>query len=245
MFSTSFSRSFVALAAGLLLAQAAVADEAAIRKNLAERLPNFPAIDEVSKTPIPGIYEVRIGSELVYTDETGNHVIQGSLIDTRTRTNLTEARLNKLTAIDFAQLPLKDAFVWKNGTGARRIAVFADPNCGYCKRFEADLQKVKNVTVYTFLIPILGGDSPQKAENIWCAKDPAKAWLGWMLENKVPAKNMGACSTPMERNLEFARKYRINGTPAIIFVDGTRIPGAISAEQIEKQLVASAKPGSN
>ncbi|MBC7957245.1 MAG: DsbC family protein [Cytophagales bacterium] len=242
MYSTPFSRTLMALAAGLLMTQVATADEAAIRKNLPERLPNFPAIDEVSKTPIPGIYEVRLGSEVIYTDELGNHIIQGSLIDTRTRTNLTEARVNKLSAIDFAQLPLKDAIVWKNGTGARKMAVFADPNCGYCKRFEADLQKVKNVTVYTFLLPVLGGDSPQKSENIWCAKDQAKAWLGWMLENKLPLKNMGACSTPIERNLAFAQKYRINGTPAIIFADGTRVPGAINAEQIEKQLLASAKP---
>jgi thiol:disulfide interchange protein DsbC len=242
MSTTPFSRTLVTLAAGLLLVQAAVADEAAIRKNLPERLPNFPAIDEVSKTPIPGIYEVRLGSEVIYADESGNHIIQGTLIDTRTRTNITEARVNKLSAIDFAQLPLKDAIVWKNGTGARKMAVFADPNCGYCKRFEADLQKVKNVTVYTFLLPVLGGDSPQKSENIWCAKDQAKAWLGWMLENRLPLKNMGACSTPMERNLAFAQKYRINGTPAIIFADGTRIPGAINAEQLEKQLLASAKP---
>ena len=247
LLSTPFSRTLLALATGLLLAPAAMADEAAIRKNLPERLPTFPPIDEVNKTPIPGIYEVRIGSELLYTDENGNHLIQGTLIDTRTRTNLTEARLNKLNAVDFAQLPLKDAIVWKNGTGARKMAVFADPNCGYCKRFEADLQKVKNVTVYTFLLPVLGGDSPQKSENIWCAKDQAKVWLAWMLENKTPAKNMGACSTPIARNMAFAQKYRINGTPAIIFTDGTRIPGAINAEQIEKQLVASAaaKPGSN
>jgi thiol:disulfide interchange protein DsbC len=242
MFTTTFPRTLMALAAGLLLAHAASADEAAIRKNLPERLPTLPTIDEVSKTPIAGIYEVRLGSEVIYTDENGNHVIQGNLIDTRTRTNITEARLNKLSAIDFAQLPLKDAIVWKNGTGARKIAVFADPNCGYCKKFEADLQKVKNVTVYTFLLPVLGGDSPQKSENIWCAKDQAKTWLSWMLENKTPPRSMGACSTPIERNMAFAQKYRINGTPAIIFADGTRIPGAIGAEQIEKQLVASAKP---
>jgi thiol:disulfide interchange protein DsbC len=233
-------RSLTALCAGLLLGHAALADEAAIRKTLAERLPSLPRIDEVTKTPIPGIYEVRLGTEIIYSDENGNHLFQGSLIETRTRTSLTEARINKLTAIDFAQLPLRDAIVWKNGNGARKIAVFADPNCGYCKKFEQDLQKIKNVTVYTFLLPVLGGDSPQKSENIWCAKDPAKTWLSWMLDDKVPPRNMGACATPLERNLEFSRKYRINGTPAIIFTDGTRVPGAMSAEQIEKQLVASA-----
>ncbi|MCR5883623.1 DsbC family protein [Rhizobacter sp. J219] len=240
------ARTAAALALGALLSHAAVADEAAIRKNLVERLPNLPPIDEVTKTPVPGVYEVRIGTEIVYSDETGNYLFQGNLIDTKTRTSLTEARINKLTAIDFAQLPLKDAIVWKNGTGARKIAVFADPNCGYCKKFEQDLQKVKNITVYTFLLPVLGGDSPQKSENIWCSKDQAKTWLAWMLEGKVPPRVMGQCATPIERNLEFSRKYRINGTPAIIFTDGTRIPGAIGAEQIEKQLIASAaatKPG--
>jgi len=133
--------------------QASFAQEAVIRKNIAERLPEFPKIDEVTKTPIPGIYELRLGTEVVYSDEQGNHLIEGSLIDTRSRANLTEARQNKLSAIDFASLPLKDAMVWKQGTGARRIAVFADPNCGYCKKFERELQQVKDVTVYTFLIP--------------------------------------------------------------------------------------------
>jgi len=242
------SRSLAVLATGLLLAQMAFADEAQIRKNIAERFPDWPKIDEISKTPLGGIYELRMGSQIFYVDETGNYIIEGSLIDTKTRASLTEARINKLTAIDFNQLPLKDAMVWKNGTGARKIAVFADPNCGYCKRFEADLQKIKDVTVYTFLIPVLGGDSPQKSEAIWCAKEPAKAWLTWMLDGKMPPRNMGpACKTPIDRNMEFARKYRINGTPAIFFVDGTRVPGAINADRIEQLLVAAgnAKPASS
>ena len=140
----------------------ALAQEAVIRKNLAERLPNFPKIDEVSKTPIPGLYEMRIGTDVLYTDEQGNHLIQGQIIDTRTRTNLTEARIEKLTAIDFAKLPLKDAMVIKQGSGARKLAVFVDPNCGYCKRFERDLLNVKDVTIYTFLYPILGPDSQRQ-----------------------------------------------------------------------------------
>jgi thiol:disulfide interchange protein DsbC len=235
--ATSFGASF--FTAALLLSPLAHADEAAIRKNLPERLTNLPKIDEVSKTPIPGLYEVRMGAEILYTDEQGNYLIEGSLIDTKARSNLTEARINKLTAIDFASLPLKDAIVWKNGTGARRLAVFADPNCGYCRRFEADLQKVKDVTVYTFLVPILGGDSPQKARDIWCSKEPSKTWLGWMLRSEQPPRTMGACETPIERNVAFGRKYRINGTPTVLFADGVRFPGAIPLEQLEKQLVAS------
>ena len=232
-----------ALAATLALfcfAPAAFSQEAVIRKNIAERLPDFPKIDEITKTPIAGLYEVRAGAEVFYTDEQGNHLIDGQLIDTRTKANLTEARLNKINAIDFASLPLKDALMWKVGTGARKIVVFADPNCGYCKRFERDLQRAKDVTVYTFLLPILGGDSPEKSRNIWCAKDNTAAWRNWMLDGVAPPRTMGECdSTAIERVTALARKYRVNGTPAIVFEDGKRVPGAMSVEQLEKQLVAS------
>ena len=222
------------------LVSIASADEAAIRKNIAERLPDFPKIDEVSKTQMPGLYELRVGTDLYYTDELGDHLIEGQLIDTRNRLNLTEARISKLTAIDFASLPLKDAIVWKTGTGARKIAVFADPNCGYCKKFEQELQQVKDVTVYTFLYPILGGDSPAKSRDIWCAKDSTKAWRDWMLDGATPAKSLGQCdAAALLRNVNLGRKHKVNGTPALVFEDGRRIPGAMSIEQIEKQLVAS------
>jgi thiol:disulfide interchange protein DsbC len=233
-------RSVLALCAGLLIGHAALAQEATIRKNIAERLPDFPKIDEVSKTPIAGLYELRIGTSLFYSDEQGNHLIDGQLIDTRTRTNLTDVRLSKLTAINFSDLPLTDALVWKNGTGARKIAVFADPNCGFCKRFEASLQQVKDVTVYTFLYPILGEDSIEKSRAVWCSKDKSKSWLDWMLRGVAPVRGTGECDTSaLQRNLAMGQKHRVNGTPAIVFEDGKRVPGAMNAEQIEKQLVAS------
>lgn len=221
-------------------AQAALAQEAVIRKNLAERLPDFPKIDEVNKTAIPGLYEVRIGSEIVYTDERGDHVIQGNIIDTKTRSDLTQARLDKITAIDFAALPLKDAVVWKQGTGARKIVVFADPNCGYCKKFETDMQQVKDVTVYTFLYPILGGDSPDKAKNIWCAKDNGQVWRDWMIHGTAAPRSMGNCDTSvLQRNVALGKKFRVNGTPSIVFEDGKRVPGALPPAEVEKQLAAS------
>jgi len=227
----------------LLLAATANAQEAAIRKNLAERLPNFPKIDEVTKTAIPGIYEIRIGTDILYTDEQANHIIQGSLIDTRTRTNLTDARIDKLTAIEFATLPLKDALVFKQGSGQRKMAVFADPNCGYCRQFERDLMAVKDVTIYTFLYPILGADSRVKSRDIWCAKDGAKAWRSWMVDGSTPVKAGEKCdSAVLERNLEFGRKHRITGTPAVFFEDGTRRPGALSLEQVDKLLAAARRP---
>jgi thiol:disulfide interchange protein DsbC len=218
------------------------ANEAAIRKNLTERLPGLPKIDEVRQTGMTGLWEIRIGSELRYTDAQGNYLIEGELIDLRSRRNLTEERVNQINAIDFASLPLKDALVWKRGTGKRRIAVFADPNCGYCKRFERTLQDAKDITVYTFLVPILGGDSPEKSRAIWCAKDNSAAWLAWMLEGKQPPKPAGDCDdAALERNMAMVRKYRVNGTPAIVFEDGTRVPGAVTLEQLERRLAAVGK----
>jgi len=246
LFPTRFllrGRGLWALAA-LLLCGAAQAQEAVIRKNLAERLPTLPKIDEVSRTPIAGVFEVRFGgTEILYTDATGDHVFAGAaLIDTKTRTDLTEARVNKLLAIDFDKLPLKDALVFKQGTGARKMAVFADPNCGFCKRFERDIAAMKDITIYTFLVPILGADSATKSRDIWCAKDAGRAWRAWMLDNATPPKTAANCdSAAVERNLEYSKKNRINGTPVVVFEDGSRKVGAIPVDAIERLLLAAAK----
>ena len=227
----------VLMALGLaLLSLGATAQEAAIRKNLAQRLPNLPKIDEVRETPMKGLYEVRVNhSDLFYTDAQGNFLIDGTLIDTRNRSNLTEERQNKLTAINFKDLPIKDAFTLVRGNGKRTIAVFEDPNCGYCKRFERDLLKVNNITVHVFLYPILSADSTEKSKHIWCAKDKGEAFLDWMTKDVTPSK--ANCDTSaVDRNVELGRKLRITGTPTIFFTDGSRVPGAIGAERLEKML---------
>ncbi|HEX5286515.1 MAG TPA: DsbC family protein [Polaromonas sp.] len=219
---------------------AAFAQEAAIRKNLAERLPSFARIEEVSKTPMNGLYEIRVnGSDIFYTDGEGNFLIQGNLFDTKAKRNLTEERIEKLSAIDFDALPFKDAFTVVRGNGKRKLAVFEDPNCGYCKRFERDLQKVNDVTIHTFLVPILSPDSAEKSRNIWCAKDKGKAWLDWMIRDQ-PAAKASCDTTALERNLDFGKKHKITGTPTVFFADGSRVPGALSAQQVEK-LLATAK----
>jgi len=225
------------LAAGLL-AGLAQADEAAIRKAIPERLPQLGKIDEVSKTPMPGLFEVRIGTDLYYTDADGNFLVLGQIIDTRQKRNLTEERQDKLLAIDFSALPVKDAFTIVRGNGKRKIALFEDPNCGYCKKFERDLQKVDNVTVYLFLYPILGPDSIDKSRNILCARDKGKAWQDWMVREQPVTT--GTCDTEaLDRNIEFGKKHRITGTPTLVFADGTRVPGAIGAPQVEKMLAAA------
>lgn len=243
--STAMTRWALGASLALLLALPAAADEATIRKNLAQRLPDFPKIDEVNKTPIPGLWEVRIGFDVLYTDAEGSYVVEGSLIDTKTRANLTRERIAKLTAIKFDELPLKDAMVYKQGSGKRRLAVFGDPNCGYCKRLERDLVALKDVTIYSFVYPVLGPDSDVKSRAIWCAKDSAKAWRDWMLDGVAPARSMGDCNTgAIERNVAFGRKYRINGTPALVFEDGERVSGAMSGPDLEKRLAEARTPKS-
>ena len=214
------------------------AQEAAIRKNLAERMPAFAKIDEVSKTPMNGLYEVRVNdNDIFYTDAEGSFLIQGNLFDTNGKRNLTEERVNKLGAIDFSALPIKDAFTIVRGNGKRKMAVFEDPNCGYCKRFERDLQKVSDVTIYMFLYPILSPDSSEKSKAVWCAKDKGKAWQDLMVRDQGVGSAKATCdATAVDRNVEFGRKYKITGTPTVFFADGSRVPGAIPAAQVEKML---------
>ena len=214
----------------------AQAQEATIRKNLGERLSSFSKIDEVTKSPINGLYEVRINeTDIFYSDAEGNFLIQGAILDTRNRRNLTEERVAQLSAISFESLPLKDAFQVVRGNGKRKMAVFEDPNCGYCKRFERDMQNVSDVTIYMFLYPILSPDSTEKSKNLWCAKDRAKAWQDAMVRD-LPIVKASCDTSAIDRTLAFGKKHKITGTPTIIFADGSRVPGAIPAAQVEKQL---------
>ena len=235
------------LTAALLLPLLALAQspaqEAAIRKNLGERLPGLPKIDEIRRTPMNGLFEVRMGNEIVYTDADGSHLIQGQLVDTRSRRDLTQERQDKLNAIAFDSLPFKDAITIVRGNGKRKLALFEDPNCGYCKRFERDLQKVSDITIYLFLMPILGADSTEQARNVWCSKDKAKAWSDLMTADKpVPPSSPGCDTSALTRNVEFGRKMRITGTPTLVFASGNRVPGAISSAQVEKLLAEAQIP---
>jgi thiol:disulfide interchange protein DsbC len=236
-FTRHWTLGLCALALSAFMGQAlAQGQEVKIRKNLADRIPQLPKIEEVTRTPMNGLYELRMeDNEIYYTDAEGNFLIQGSLIDTKSRRNLTEERENQLGSIDFSQLPLKDAITIVKGNGKRKLAVFEDPNCGYCKRFERDLAKIDNVTVYTFLYPVLGANSVSKSKAIWCAKDQAAAWGSTIRDEDF--NGSGNCDTSaIDRNLKFGHKFKITGTPTMFAADGSRVPGAINTAQIEKLL---------
>ncbi len=228
----------ILLAALALAAAHASADEAAIRRALAERLPDLPPIDEITRAPVQGLYEVRYnGTEILYSSENGDFVfVNGSLVETQSRRNMTDARSQSFMVSEFDKLPLKDAIVIRQGNGLRRMAMFVDPNCEYCKNFERDLVNVHDVTIYAFLIPILGPDSKTRARDIWCAADRGKAWRDWMLRRAEPVRAMKCDVAPLERNVAFASQQRISVTPSLFFGDGSRQRGILTADAVESRL---------
>jgi thiol:disulfide interchange protein DsbC len=229
---------FFTLTCLILASTFSLAQDSNLKKILSERLPSLPKIEEISKTPMPGVFEIRVqGNEIFYADAKGDFLIQGALIDTKQKRNLTEERTEKLSAVPFDSLPLKFAITQVRGNGKRKLVVFSDPNCGYCKRFERDLQKIDNVTLYHLMYPVLGEDSRLKSRNIACAKDRAKTWNDWMLQGITPP-TVSCDNHNIDAIVEFGRKNRINGTPTMFVADGTRVPGAIDAAQIEALLNA-------
>ncbi len=230
MFKRIFSSTCLAL---LLLAAGAVhADEASVKKAVETWMGG--KVDAVRKTGVLGLYEIQIGNELYYTDEKVSLLFDGNIIDTRTRKNLTQERQNKLSAIKFSDLPLELAVKTVRGDGRRVFATFEDPNCGYCKKLTKEMAGMDNVTIYTFLLPILSRDSAEKSRAVWCAADRAKAWNDLMVNGTVPAA--GTCDAPIEKVVALAQKYNIRGTPTIFLSNGERIPGAVPVAQLEQKL---------
>jgi thiol:disulfide interchange protein DsbC len=216
----------------------AQAGENEIRQSLQSKFPNIGKLDHVVKTSYSGLYEVVIGDQLLYTDAQGQYLFDGSVIEVKSRRDLTEDRRQQLFAIDFDKLPLNLAVKKVKGNGKRRMAYFTDPNCGFCKRLEAELNKVDNVTLYAFMYPIFQG-SDVLTRNVYCAKDPAKAWDDLMLNGVTPpAAN---CKMPVELIKALAKKMRVNGTPNIIFGSGVQVPGYLPADELEKHLANSGK----
>ncbi|NRO98359.1 thioredoxin fold domain-containing protein [Paraburkholderia sp. NMBU_R16] len=226
-----------ALIAAMALGCSAHADQTTdkLKATLQARLPDLQ-IKSITKAPVAGLYEVNVGAQLIYSDANGDYVFVGDLLDTKAHANLTEARLAEINKVDFASLPLANAVKVVKGNGSRKMAVFSDPNCPYCKQLEASLKSIDNVTVYTFLYPVLSDDSTAKAKAIWCSADRAKTWEAWMLERRAPS-GAGTCDTSaIDKNLALGRGLNVTGTPTIILADGRRLPGAVSADALERAL---------
>jgi thiol:disulfide interchange protein DsbC len=216
--------------------------EAWVRKVVEEKIGNGMKVDSVQPSMLPGVYEVRLGNELVYVDGKAEHLITGHIQDLKTGRDYTQERLDTLAiAVVFSPENKANALKLVKGTGAREIAVFEDTNCGYCKKLRAELEQVNNVTIYTYLVPILSQDSEVKMRGVWCAKDPNKAYDDWMLRGIAPAPADERCQVPVEANQKLSHSLRVQGTPAIFFSNGKRVPGYVKADQLEAYLAAAAQ----
>jgi len=211
------------------------ADESAIRKAVQARF-SGAQVESVAKTPFEGIYEVVVGGRVLYTDEKVSYLFIGSLLDTRgpAERNLTGERTAQLTAEALGK-STASAIKRVRGNGKRTLYTFEDPNCGYCKAFYKELAKLNDITIYTFLWPILSPDSTEKSKAVWCSKDRTKAWDDLMGRGIAP-QNAGKCDTPIEKNKELAQRFGARGTPAVYLADGRQLPGMMSVDKVEEAL---------
>jgi thiol:disulfide interchange protein DsbC len=228
----------LALSAGLLFAAAAQANEAEVKKAVESILGKNARVDSVKKAGVLGLYEVVVGGEIAYVDEKAGYIIFGNIVDVKAKKDLTEERKLKLAQIKFSDLPLDLAVKQVKGNGRRVIATFEDPNCGYCKKLAKELVGMTDVTIYTFLYPILSPDSLEKSKAIWCASDKVKAWNDWMVNGSAPAAAKCDASA-VEKTVALGQKLNIRGTPTIFFTDGSRAPGYMPVAQLEKTIAAA------
>ena len=234
-------RRFLLSAAGALALLAGVAHAAdntgQVRRALSKLLPDFPASAHIVKTPYAGLFFNDTATTEIYTDATGSFLFSGSILDTRSGVNVTQARVQELQKVDWKNLPLKDSFKVVYGNGARQVAVFEDPYCPFCRQFDKNLAKAGNMTVHVFLYPVITKNSPAKSRQIWCAPHPGEAWQAWMTEHKEPPAAPAGChSDVLQSNLELGQKLNIQSTPTTFLHDGTRITGAIEYADLVKAL---------
>lgn len=216
-----------------ILWTSAHAGEQEIRESLQSKFPGIGKLEHIVKTPYSGLYEVVIDGQLYYTDAQGKYIFEGNIIDAKSRRDLSEERKRVLFAIDFDKLPLQLALKKVKGNGKRKLAIFTDPNCTFCRRLEKELSGVSDVTLYFFMYPIFPG-SDEIVRNVLCSKNPIKAWDDWMLSDIAPAK--AVCETQTEKVLALGQKLHVNGTPNLIFGNGIQSPGFLPMEELEKNL---------
>jgi thiol:disulfide interchange protein DsbC len=232
----------LALLSAMFSAALPAADDVAttLRKTLAERFPDIK-VERVGPSVLPGLYEIVTPSEIVYSDATGEHLVLGQIMDVKTKENLTQTRWNELNKTDFNSLPFQQAIKIVKGQGRRKLAIFEDPFCPYCRELERSLHSLEDVTIYIFLYPLEGlhPGASDAARDIWCASDRSAAWSNWMLNKKAPPQATSCKDTPIASLVALGEKLRINSTPTMFFPDGSRVPGAIAPDKLETKIAAS------
>lgn len=236
-------KTMLGLITAALLTTNVLADEASLRKSIEAAYPKLK-VQSVTKTPYSGLYEVFLDGQIIYTDDKFSFlIVEGKVIDPMSKRNLTGERLDDLNKVDFSALPLDQAIKVVKGNGSRKLVVFSDPDCPFCKRLEQrELVNITDVTIYTFLFPLeqLHPDAANKSKAIWCSMDRAKAWTDWVNNSQLP-KTTQTCDTPIDKIASLGRKLGVSSTPTLIFSDGKRMLGAYPAKEIEQALDMASK----
>ena len=222
----------------------AVADEAAVRTMVEAKLRGGGSIASISKAPWGELYEVAVhgpdGPQIFYVDTKATVILAGPAIDAKSGRNLTEERTRKLSVVKWNSLPFDWAIVTKEGDGRRKIAVFSDPNCPYCKVFEEHLAEIENLTVYIFPYAVITPKSVHQAKSVWCSSDRAKAWNDLMFHRIEPRAGPD-CDTPVEELIHLGRRLGATSTPTWFLEDGQRHSGALPLQDIARLIDAAAK----
>ncbi|MDX8389144.1 MAG: DsbC family protein [Mariprofundaceae bacterium] len=213
----------------LIAAEAVISAD--IEKKIRSNITNMP-VEWIKTSPIDGLYTVKTGKNVLYTNSDGTLLVSGHIFDTATRKDLTAALLEDINRVPWDELPLENAVVSGDKKGTA-IAIFTDPDCPYCRKLEKELDGAKGIKIYTFLMPLeqLHPEAKRKSEAIWCAKDQHKAMQSVMIDGKDPGK--GACANPIQANLDLAKKLGITGTPTIIAQDGRKRSGVMAAAELK------------
>src|SRR5690606_34233585 len=231
-------KKFLTLAVAAFMSASALAASSTeqVEKNFKEKYPNT-TITSIDSTPIEGIYEIVLGKNIAYTDESGGYFIFGNMVRMSDQADLTSIKREELNKVNFNDLPFEQAITIKKGKGERKIAVFSDPDCPFCKRLEQELQKVDNVTIYIFLNPLkqLHPQAVETSKKIWCSKDKALAWKDYMLGGINPSAAAN-CTNPVNETVKLAQQLGFSGTPTSILEDGTKIIGAKSSSELDYAL---------
>lgn len=200
-----------------------------LKSNLSKQYPNIQ-VTNIQPTAMNGLYSASLDNQIIYLDESAQHMFIGSMVRLKDQKNLTKDLVIQQNTVDWKQLPFKDAIKTVKGNGKRELAVFSDPNCPYCKKLEAELDKLNDVTIYTFIYP-LKAQSVVVSQSVWCDANPAYAWKNLLQKNVQPQQK--TCANPLERNLQLGRKLAVDGTPTLIFSNGFKMVGARSAADIQ------------
>jgi thiol:disulfide interchange protein DsbC len=224
----------LAVTSALTLPQNARAESEDVVLNRFRALYPSTRIDSVKPSPLNGIWVIQMGRNVAYSDSAGRYLMFGAIFDSQSRTVISQSSApseDEQRRVSFPDEYLNLAIKTVRGTGVQRLAVFSDPQCGYCKRLEPELVKLTDVTIYTFPYPILGDVSQQLTNNVLCARDQQQAWSNAITKGTMPVQR--ACGKKFEQLLELGKSIGITGTPTLIAGDGRMLSGAHSAQDIQ------------